>query len=127
MRPLQICLLAAFAAVCGSCIYKPVPESELLGDWRAELPDGGFETLKMLPAGRCMQQVHLRDGKTYSAEGSWEYLPPNNHHLYLRGLRDSLGSGDDASPKLFGLDVYRTLFGAPRIYLSESTYYCKQY
>jgi hypothetical protein len=120
MRPLQICVVTAFAAVFGSCTYKPVPESELIGDWRAELPDAGFETLEI-------QKVQLRDGKTYTAEGSWEYLPPNKHHLYLRGLPDSLGSGDGVAPKLFGLDVYRTLFGAPRLYLSESTYYRKQH
>jgi hypothetical protein len=129
-------VLAALAYVTVSlspgCVYKRVPTSELPGEYRVSLPDGGSETLRLLPSGECSQVIQLKNGQVYSANGIWEYDEARRRILF-RGLRETMTATHELNPNIasippgvWGTDVLRSVFGNPLIYFNEGRYYSKR-
>ncbi len=58
----------------------PVKKKDALGTYQSVLedgtpglPDGGSENLELKADGTCVQKVALNDGRTFSAQGTWEW------------------------------------------------------
>jgi hypothetical protein len=58
----------------------------LVGTYRATLPDGAVEFLELKTSGECSQEVQLRDGRVFRAQGQWWYNDVLNY-VFLRGPR----------------------------------------
>jgi hypothetical protein len=62
------------------CIAWPVNKKDVIGiyqsvlqDGTPGLPDGGSEILELKADGTCKQEIALKDGRTFSAQGTWEW------------------------------------------------------
>lgn len=76
--------LVALMAFDG-CILRPIAEKEIIGTYQGSLPDGGVEVLELKSDGVCDQRVTLRDGRKFSASGTWSYDKPKGN-VKLRGV-----------------------------------------
>ncbi len=74
--------MAGLAILIGlhGCIAWPVSKRDVIGiyqsvleDGTPGLPDGGVETLELKPDGTCVQKIALKDGRNFSAQGTWEW------------------------------------------------------
>lgn len=124
-------IAAAPFMVCG-CGIEPIEENELVGEYKAELPDGGTELLNLLRDGKCVQVIQLKSGATYEAHGSWKY-DQSRGRILLKGIRQSVAMGkinpqisQSPSSITIGTRVSRTPTGTVIIYLTEDTYYRKK-
>jgi hypothetical protein len=69
----------------GGCILLlpmlwPVDQQNVIGAYQSVLengtpglPDGGSEILELMADGTCKQEIELKDGRTFSARGTWEW------------------------------------------------------
>ncbi len=64
------------------CIAWPVNKKNVIGiyqsvleDGTPGLPDGGSEILELKADGTCTQEIALKDGRTFFAQGTWEWYP----------------------------------------------------
>ncbi len=70
------------------CIAWPVSKRDVIGiyqsvleDGTPGLPDGGSEILELKPDGSCTQQISLKDGRTFSAQGTWEWKTYERYYI----------------------------------------------
>jgi hypothetical protein len=129
---LRAILLVLVACYLAGCIFTRITDQDVFGRYLAKLPEGGTESLELLPKGECTQVIRLKNGTTYEAHGSWQY-ELNKRRLYLKGLRVSLTAAEELNPALaqspsmaIGTSVSRSIWGAVRINLSQNIYYEKQ-
>lgn len=110
---------------------SPKSDKELVGRYVARLP-GGEETLTLFSGGACEQEIHLTDGKHYSARGHWEFDPAKSR-LSLTGTRVALNGFAEINPAIAeiraggtgSLPVSRGLFGGVEIGTDEGILYRK--
>jgi len=149
---ISIIFLAA-AFMLGGCHfgYYKGEESKLVGTYRAELPDGGTETLELLPDGSCVQEIRLAGGETYLAYGTWKYSPLYSQAGYksrgtykyrktyrcdisFENIRSTLEYDGTLNPDIAKeplkrtiklKSVYRSIFGNPKLSFGEADYYTK--
>lgn len=125
-----------FAATLGiflnGCVLGGVTEPELIGKYHADLPEGGSESLQLMPGGKCAQIIRLESGAIYEAQGSWKY-DADRSRLFLTGIRQSVSRGQinpqiaqTPSSVTIGTRVSRTATGTVIFYLTEDIYYHKQ-
>ncbi len=64
----------------GGCVLWPVNKKSVIGTYQAVLqdgtpglPDGGSEILELNLDGTCKQEIALKDGRTFVAQGTWEW------------------------------------------------------
>jgi len=77
-------------AVAGP-MSRPIIMKELIGRYEVQLPDGGKEILQLLPDEACKQDICLKDGKVYSAKGTWRLDEFNlSECVMLREVRCAL-------------------------------------
>jgi hypothetical protein len=132
LRAIALAVFVA-SATCG-CVMKPVDEQELIGRYQASLPDGGTESLELRKGGECAQVIHLRNGATYQADGSWKlWFHRNRPRLLFKGLRRSVTATHEINPEIakppfaaIGTSVWRDFSGNIIINLTEDTYYRKK-
>ena len=94
----------------GGCILWPVNKKDVIGVYQAVLqdgtpglPDGGSEILELNPNGTCTQQVSLKDGRAFSAQGTWEWTSYENysgHNIIITGTYWVVIDGDKMNPDL---------------------------
>lgn len=120
-------------------VLKPITREELIGKYEAQLPDGGKETLDLLPDGVCKQQIILRNGVNYYAVGQWnhdkvQFQNTWDDYLTLKKIRISLSIfGNTINPHISEEPtdenkcplVARTLMGNIRIGSEKGIYYRK--
>jgi hypothetical protein len=129
---IKVFLLMAVAALSG-CGFQTIDEQELLGQYRADLPGEGTETLELLPKGECRQAISLINGVAYNARGTWKYNR-DRKRLFLTGLRESLTPTGELNPHLadepnqdvLATPVSRNLSGGITIMLNEDIDFQKQ-
>jgi hypothetical protein len=87
------------------CIFWPVSEKELIGiyqsvsqDGSPGLPDGGSEILELKMDGTCKQDIALKDGRKFSAQGTWKYNTSGT--INLRGLHLTVGMDEKINPEI---------------------------
>lgn len=141
-RPLLIIIIILIVFVpIGLIIFaligprsQPITNSALFGKYSIVLPDGGKETLNLLPNGKCEQNIFLKDGKIYNAIGEWKYIKLNSwDYLRLEGTHISTQFGNKINPNIEqipkggtgGLPISRTLMGHIIIDKDESHYFKK--
>ncbi len=80
MKSIAGVVILAIVTGFGGCILWPVNKKDVIGVYQAVLqdgtpglPDGGSEILELKPDGSCIQQVRLKDGRVFSAQGTWEW------------------------------------------------------
>lgn len=126
-----LCLiLGSTLSVCG-CKLESVSQRDLIGKYRAELPDG-TELLELLPDGDCIQIIKLSGGQVYEAHGTWKF-DEGKGRLYLKGTRQALTASKEPNPRIadppsgatLGTPVYRRLNGKIAIMLHEGIDYHK--
>lgn len=125
-------IVFALALVLNGCMLDHITEKEVMGLYRAELPDGVTESLELLPNGECIQAIRLRAGAVYEAHGTWK-LDEKRGRLYLKGTRQALTPAKELNPNLsappseatLGTPVYRRL-GGVAIMLHEGIDYHKE-
>lgn len=133
MKTLIAIVAVALVLPVTGCMFQSVREQDLIGKYRAELPGGGTEQLELLPKGECTQEIRLPNGTTYSARGTWKYLP-DSKYLQVRGIRAALTPTSELNPKLADLPsdevlatpISRSLSGNITIMLHEGLAYRKQ-
>jgi hypothetical protein len=115
----------ALGFLTSGCMFRSVSEHDLIGKYRADLPDGGVETLELLPGGDCVQEIRLHSGLSYSARGKWRY-DESVTCVYLDGTRQALTPDHKINPDMARIDtvtaapsVSRTIFGTVTIGSSE--------
>jgi hypothetical protein len=95
----------------GGCMLRPVSEKELIGTYQAVpmeilnvqatgLPDGGVEILELKPDGTCEQDIALKDGRKFSAKGTWEYYPPPHAHIIMQGTYVAVHMGQNIAANI---------------------------
>ena len=122
LRPVTLFAVILLALAIGCA---PVKTQELIGSYRGKLP-AGEEILELLPSGDCVQEIHLKDGKTYSARGHWRY-DMKNRYLHLDGTRIPLNGFGEMNPDIArvpeggtgSLPIKKRLFGGIEIGASE--------
>jgi hypothetical protein len=115
-----------------SCMSREIRTQDLLGKYRADLPDGAVEFLDLLPQGECAQEIRLKGGVSYSARGKWRY-DQKLKCLYLEGTRIALTPAGQINPDLGrilegntgALSVSRSALGKVTIMLNEGIDYRK--
>lgn len=125
-------IVFALTLALNGCMRDPVSEQELIGTYRAELPDGATESLELLATGECIQAIRLQDGVVYDARGTWKF-DQKKGRLYLNGTRQALTASKKLKPHLseppsdatLGTPVYRRL-GGIAIMLHEGIDYHKE-
>ena len=125
--------MVILALMLVGCMFQKINEQDLFGSYRADLPGGGMESLELLPEGNCKQEIHLPDGKTYDAQGTWKFCPETKY-LQVRGIRQSLTPEGQINPdvgaapgkEVFATPVYRSLSGGMEIMLHEGIDYRRQ-
>lgn len=126
-------IAAALVFAASGCMFGKTEESDLLGKYRADLPDGAVEFLELRPKGECVQEIRLKTGVTHSAHGKWRY-DQKLKCLYLEGTRIALTPAGQINPDLAkipqgttgALSVSRSVFGEVTILLYEGIDYRKQ-
>ncbi len=121
------------------CIFWPVGEKDLIGTYQSVLedetiglPDGGTEVLELKPDGTCYQNIALKDGRKFSAEGTWKYNKALGS-ISFRGLHYAVGIDDKINPDIEqtagfirGPSVARNLAGKIIIGSREGVHYEKK-
>jgi hypothetical protein len=70
----------------------------VLSDGPHILPDGGCEALELMADGICNQKITLSDGKTFAAQGTWEWNPGKGYfgnQIIIEGLYCALDNTTD--------------------------------
>ncbi len=123
------------------CMFWPVNKKNVIGRYQSvlqdgtpSLPDGGFEILELKADGICKQEVALKDGMTFSAQGTWEWRPHGSYFsaVMLTGIYSVLDDEDKILPdfeKTKGiyqsLPAVRTLTGRVLLGSREGPHYEK--
>lgn len=110
---------------------SPVKTIELPGTYLANL-SACEETLELLPNGDCVQEIRLKDGKTYFARGHWRY-DAKAQYISLDGTRIPLIEFGELNPDIAripeggtgSLPVRRGLLGGVEIGVSDDGIYRK--
>jgi hypothetical protein len=126
-------IAAASVLFASGCVFQKTDEQDLLGKYRADLPDGAVEFLELLSKGACVQEIRLKSGASYSARGRWRY-DPKLKCLYLEGTRIALTPtrkinadiGQILPGNTGALSVSRSALGSVTITLHEGIDYRKQ-
>lgn len=108
-------------------------ERDLVGRYRADLPDGAVEFLELFPKGECVQEIRLKDGTAYNVRGRWDFSVDSDY-LTLRGTRLALSPYGKLNPDIAtipsgttgSLPVSRAITGRVSIMLHEGIDYRKQ-
>ena len=116
--------------VTNGCVSREIHEKDLVGRYLAELPDDARETLELNLHGKSHQEIRLKDGTTYKADGTWRYNEKLKY-LYLEGTRIALAPDRKISSTIEqipagntgALSVSRTLLGNVSIMLYEDIDY----
>ncbi len=94
----------------GGCVLWPVNKKNVIGTYQAVLedgtpglPDGGSEILELKPDGSCIQQIFLKDGRTFAAQATWTY-DKSNKTVDVRGAYIVVIGPDEINP-----DIDKTL------------------
>lgn len=132
MKIFGIIVVFAVAWSLVGCVFQKINEQDMLGQYRANLPGGGSETLDLLPHGKCAQEIRLTGGEVYNAEGTWTYDNARKR-LFLTGTRQSLTPESKLNPDLaaapselmLSTPVSRGLAGSIYIMLHEGIDYRK--
>lgn len=125
-------LAMGFVAIllCG-CSPKAIMNSDLIGSYRATLPNDNSEMLELLADGNCSQEIII-NGIKYDARGTWKF-DDKLKRLYIKGIRSALTPTETINPDIssppsdatLGTPVSRTLAGKIVIMLSENINYEK--
>jgi len=94
----------------GGCVLWPVNKKDVIGTYEAVLqdgtpglPDGGSEILELKPDGTCTQQISLKDGRAFSAQGTWTWESYENysgHDIIIKRIYDTVMGEDKMNPNL---------------------------
>ena len=133
MKTWFLIVAVALGCLLSGCMFKHVSEQDLLGKYQADLPDGTVEILELLPKGVCVQEIRLKDGASYKAEGDWKY-DVERGRIFLRGIRQALTPPGVPNPDIaqppdevpLATPVSRTLMGAVTIMMHVGIDYQKQ-
>ena len=125
-------IASTLALVASGCMFQEISEHDLLGKYRADLPDGAIEFLELLPKNECVQEIRLKSGVHYSAQGRWRY-DTKLKCLYLEGTRIALAPTREINPDIGqiltgntgALSVSRSVLGKIAIMLHEDIDYRK--
>ncbi len=122
--------------VLPGCILWPVSEKELIGTYQSVLqggtpglPDGGTEVLELRSNGTCQQDIVLKDGRKFSANGTWEY---DRGDLTLKGIYSTVDAEEKINPHIEKMPGYistsagRSLVGRIILGSTEGTHYEKK-
>ncbi len=99
MKTFGIIIAVTAALALAGCMFQKINEQDMLGKYRAELPGGGTDTLELLAQGECRQEIHLANGNSYNANGTWKYFD-DTRYLQIRGIRESLTPEREINPNL---------------------------
>ncbi len=96
MKSIAGVVILAILIGLNGCIAWPVSKRDVIGiyqsvleDGTPGLPDGGSEVLELKPDGTCKQEITLKDGRNFDAQGTWEWRPGKsyiNPRITLWGL-----------------------------------------
>ncbi len=135
----------------GGCILLlpmlwPVKKKNVIGTYQSvlengtpELPDGGSEILELRADGTCKQDIILKDGRNFSAQGTWEWSPHGSYFstVIVMGLYWVIRDGGinprinpdleaDLGNVVQSLPVGRTLTGRVALGSDEGPHYEKK-
>ncbi len=137
--------MAGLAILIGlnGCIAWPVNKKDVIGiyqsvlqDGTPGLPDGGSEVLELKPDGICKQNIALKDGRTFSAQGIWKWSCDKRYvgkRVVITGIYYVLDEEDRVLPnfeKTKGMlqifPAVRTLTGRVMLGSDEGSHYEKK-
>jgi len=132
MKTLCIIIVITVALALPSCIFQRINRQDVIGKYRADLPEGGTETLELFPDGKCEQEIHFPYGTTYKVLGTWRFSSETKY-LQIQGIRQSLTREGKLNPNLatapneevLATPVSRSLSGDMAIMLYEGIDYRK--
>lgn len=132
------------AALLAGCVLQPVNEKDVVGTYQSVLqdgipglPDGGSEILELKADGTCKQEVSLKDGRTFSAQGTWEWKSDGSDaskRVLAKGIYWVVADKEKINPDLEtstknvvqSLSVSRTFEGRVLLGSREGTHYEKK-
>jgi hypothetical protein len=79
------------------------------------LPDGGTEVLELKPDGTCEQNIALKDGRKFSATGTWKY---EGGYVEVEGIRISTKDGN-INPNIEEIAIGRIISSVGRDFLGS--------
>lgn len=132
MKTLLLIFALAFGYLLSGCMLRRTHEQDLIGTYRADLPNDAVEFLELRPKGECIQEIRLKDGTRYKAQGQWWYFE-DTKYLNLKGTRLALTPTRELNPDVAqmlsgitgALPVSRSLTGKVTIMLHEGIDYRK--
>jgi hypothetical protein len=130
IEPIFIGLVFIF--LLGGCMLREIDEKDLIGEYRAELPKGAIENLKLMDGGQCHQTIIISGSERFETDARWEF-DKKAKRIFFTGTRRALTPTQLLNPELasppskivLGTDVLRTATGSIKIFLGEGTYYRK--
>ncbi len=110
MKSIAGVVILAIVTGFGGCVLWPVNKKNVIGTYQAVLengtpglPDGGSEILELKPDGTCTQQISLKDGRFFSAQGTWEWNAEKfylHNTIMIRSIYDTVVYGEEMNPDL---------------------------